>query len=79
MNYNPKLPADQCYTATYRVLPNKAFWSTTLYGADGYMKSGNSVLNKSNTKLNPDGSFTAYLGSAQACGDKPNRVDISEG
>jgi hypothetical protein len=43
------------------------------------MKSANSVLNKSNTKFNPNGTFTAYFGSKEACGDVPNRVDVSEG
>ena len=44
INYNGKLPAS-CYTATYHVPENSAFWSITLYGADGYMKSDNSILN----------------------------------
>jgi hypothetical protein len=27
----------------------------TVYGADGYMKSDNNILNSSNAKMNPDG------------------------
>jgi hypothetical protein len=55
INYNGHFPAGKVYTATYKVPENKAFWSITVYGADGYMKSANGVLNKFNTKFNPDG------------------------
>ncbi len=79
INYNGNLPADNCYSATYRVPENKAFWSITVYGADGYMKSNNSILNALNTKMNPDGTFTAYFGSKEASKDAPNRLDISQG
>ncbi|MCZ4058392.1 DUF1254 domain-containing protein [Pantoea sp. LMR881] len=79
INYNAHLPADQCYTATYQVPENKAFWSVTVYGADGYMKSDNAVLNGNNVKLNSDGSFTTYFGSRDACGEVDNRLDISDG
>jgi Protein of unknown function (DUF1214) len=65
--------------ATYTVPENKGFWSITVYGADGYMKNANSVLNKYNTKFNPDGTFTAYFGSEEICGDVPNRLDAPEG
>lgn len=30
-------------------------------------------------ELNPDGTFTAYFGSAELCGDVPNRLDAPEG
>lgn len=73
------LPADRCYSATYQVPENEAFWSITVYGQDGYMKSDDNVLNANNTQLNPDGTFTAYFGSAASCGAIANRVDISEG
>ena len=52
------LPADKCHTATYQVPENNAFWSITVYGADGYMKSVDNILNASNTK--------------EACGDVSN-------
>ena len=79
INYNPRQPATGCYTATYKVPENKGFWSITVYGADGYMKSDNSVLNKLNGKVNANGSFKAYFGSAAACGNVPNRIEISDG
>jgi hypothetical protein len=68
-----------CQRATYPLPENKAFWSITVYGADGYMKSENSILNGTNVKLNDDGSFTAYFGSKESCGDVPNRLDVSDG
>lgn len=79
LNYNGGERADRCYTATYKVPENNAFWSITLYGNDGYMKSDNAILNKTNVKLNPDGTFTAYFGSSAICGDRPNRLDTSDG
>jgi hypothetical protein len=79
INYNGHLPADTCHTATYHVPENHAFWSITVYGADGYMKSVNNILNAANTKMNADGTFTVHFGSKEACGDVPNRMDVSEG
>lgn len=79
INYDPDLPASGCYGATYRVPDNRAFWSITVYGDDGYMKSENSILNGSNVELKPDGTFVARFGSPAACGDVANRLDISEG
>jgi hypothetical protein len=79
INYNGHFPAGQGYTATYTVPENKAFWSITVYGADGFMKSEKSVLNKFNTKFNADGTFTVYFGTKEQCGDVPNRLDAPEG
>jgi hypothetical protein len=79
INYNGHLPAEGCHTATYRVPENDAFWSITVYGADGYMKSVNNILNAANTTMNSDGTFTVHFGSKQACGDVPNRLDAPEG
>jgi hypothetical protein len=79
INYNGNLPADNCHTATYTVPENKGFWSITVYGVDGYMKSANSVLNQFNTNFNADGTFTAHFGFKEACGDVPNRLDVTEG
>lgn len=71
--------ADACYKATYTVPENTGFWSITVYGDDGYMKSDHNLINGSNVKLNDDGTFTAYFGSEAACGEVPNRADITDG
>ena len=58
---------------------NNAFWSITIYGNDGFMKSENSNVNSSNVNLNADGTFTVFFGSLETCGDVPNRLDTTEG
>ena len=68
------------YKATYRVPENNAFWSITMYGSDGMMKTENCIVNSSTVKLNPDGTtFTVYFGTKEQCGDVPNRLDAPEG
>jgi hypothetical protein len=69
----------KAYTATYKVPENGAFWSITVYGADGYMKSENAILNSSRVKLNPDGTFTVHFGSKELCRDVANRLDVTPG
>lgn len=79
LNYNGHLKSDKCYTAKYIVPEHNAFWSITVYGEDGYMKSDNAILNGTNVKLNSDGSFDAFFGSAELCGDMQNRIDTTDG
>ncbi|MBF7731556.1 DUF1254 domain-containing protein [Pseudomonas sp. N040] len=79
LNYNGGFNAERCYTATYQIPENRAFWSITLYGKDGFMQHENSLLNASNVVLDPDGGFTAYFGSREVCGEVPNRLDTSDG
>ena len=79
LNYGGQHDPGKCYSATYKVPENNAFWSITLYGEDGYMKSENNILNSSNAKLNGDGTFTAYFGSKELCGDVANRLDVTTG
>ncbi|WP_297097728.1 DUF1254 domain-containing protein [uncultured Draconibacterium sp.] len=80
LNYKPKESnTDKCYTATYSIPENNGFWSITVYGADGYIKSENCLLNGSNVTLNDDNTFTVYYGSEEACGDVPNRLDAPDG
>jgi hypothetical protein len=43
------------------------------------MKSENNIVNSSNVRLNPDGTFTAYFGSTELCGEVANRLDVTEG
>ncbi|MCX6553068.1 MAG: DUF1254 domain-containing protein [Acidobacteria bacterium] len=79
MNYSGGQNATACYRATYQVPENKAFWSITVYGSDGFMKSANAIVNSSNVKLDPAGTATVHFGPKQACGDVSNRVDTSDG
>jgi hypothetical protein len=79
LNYSGDHDYRVCHTATYQVPENGAFWSITVYGNDGYMKSDNNIVNSSNVKLNADGTFTVYYGSVENCGDVPNRLDTTEG
>jgi hypothetical protein len=81
INYNKgNLPADKCYMATYKVPDVGGFWSITMYGNDGFMKSENSVINASNVKYNKDGTFTVHFGSADKCPKTAkNRLDITDG
>lgn len=75
----PGLATDRCFTATYAVPENDAFWSITMYDATGFIAFENSIVNNSNVALNDDGSFTAFFGSEALCGDVPNRLDTPEG
>lgn len=79
INYTGPASADACYTATYDVPPNDAFWSITVYGADGFMKSDTNIVNDRNVTLNENGTFTVHFGAEELCGAQPNRVDISDG
>lgn len=79
INYVGPPDPTQCYSATYDTPETEAFWSITVYGDDGFMKSDNNVINDRNVTPNDDGTFTAFFGSETACGAKENRVDISEG
>jgi len=79
LNFNGIGDGSGCYTATYQVPENKAFWSITVYGDDGYLKSEYSIINNANVKLNDDGTFTIYYGAAGKCGDVANRLDITDG
>jgi hypothetical protein len=79
LNYSGGQDSSRCYQATYQVPENRAFWSITVYGSDGYMKSDNNIVNSSTVEPNPDGTFTVHFGSKQACGGVANRLDVSDG
>ena len=79
LNYNDGHDYEVCHKATYQVPQNRAFWSITMYGSDGFMKSENVIVNSSTAKMNADGTFTVYYGSKELCGDVPNRLDVTEG
>ena len=72
-------PIAECRTAIFEVPKNGAFWSIQVYGATGFIESENSNLNSRWATLNDDGTFTAFFGSPELCGEVPNRVDVTEG
>jgi hypothetical protein len=79
LNYSGNHDPAVGYTATYDVPENEAFWSITIYGNDGFIKSENCIVNSSNVTLNDDGTFTVYFGSEELVGDMPNRLDVTDG
>jgi hypothetical protein len=79
LNYSGGHDPKICHMATYKVPENNAFWSITVYGNDGFMKTENNIVNSSNVNLNADGTFTVYFGSKELCGDAQNRLDVTEG
>jgi hypothetical protein len=79
LSYSGGQSATACYKATYQVPEHGAFWSITVYGSDGFVKSANAIVNSSNVKLDPAGTATVYFGPKQACGDVANRLDTSDG
>ena len=74
----PRLPAG-AHRITAKEVPVDAFWSVTVYGADGFLHKNDldaySVNNISGTK-NPDGSVTINLGGD---GSVPNSLPLTEG
>ncbi|MGF1736602.1 DUF1214 domain-containing protein [Photobacterium lutimaris] len=75
----PDLDTNKCYTATYEVPENDAFWSITVYNDTGYMFSENNNINSEVAQMNQDGTFTMHYGNTDVCGDIANRLDTTEG
>lgn len=79
LNYSGNHDPDVPHKATYQVPENNAFWSITVYGKDGFMKSENCIINSANVNLNDDGTFTIWYGPKQLCAKAPNQLDVTEG
>lgn len=58
-------PSDTCYQATFEDPENKAFWSVTVYNADGFMFSDFANYSSNTAVKNEDGTYTLSFG----CGD----------
>jgi len=79
INYTGPTDASKAYVATYTVPPCDAFWSIAVYGQDAFFQSDNATLSPATTHYNEDGTFTVHFGSVELVGDRPNRLDITEG
>ncbi len=79
VNVNPCLPVGE-YRIDVGEVPVEAFWSISLYNAEGYFEPNARNLNSINSltaKRNDDGSVTVNFGVSDA--DKPNYFPIMEG
>ena len=65
LNYSGGQSEKSCYSAIYNVPENNAFWSITVYGDDGFMKSNNNIVNSSTVQLDTDSTFAMFFGSEE--------------
>lgn len=78
-NVNPGLPVGE-YQLTVRDVPVDAFWSVSLYNAEGFFdQNGNGAtsVNSVTAVPNDDGSITVSFGNEDD--DRPNRLSLVEG
>lgn len=78
VNVEPGLPVGE-YKLTVQDVPVDAFWSVSLYNADGYFEANDRdaySVNDLTGKPNDDGSVTIHFGGDD---DRPNLLPIMEG
>ena len=79
LNIDPKLPVRE-FSMTVHDVPVDAFWSISVYNAQGFFEQTDRGLNSVNSvtaNKNTDGSITVNFGTSEE--DKPNYLRIMEG
>ncbi|GAA1061882.1 DUF1254 domain-containing protein [Agromyces bracchium] len=78
VNVEPKLPVG-AYALTVRDVPVDAFWSVTVYNADGFMEATDGLVSVNSVTATPndDGSTTVNFGGPDD--GRPNRIGLMDG
>lgn len=71
---SPPYPTDVCHQMTFEDPGNAAFWSITVYNADGFMFNDVANVSSNTATPNEDGTYTVSFG----CGpDAPNKLETT--
>lgn len=78
VNVEPRLPVGE-YALTVGDVPVDAFWSVTVYNADGYLEDAGGLVsvNSVTADRNADGTVTVHFGGPDD--GRPNRLGIMDG